>query len=1012
MRLNFTQQKNLHKTLATLADHWNDQTLPESLREFALSQGPHNLMMAGELEKAIGVLTEYAVANERLKVFGSDNWVDDIAIAFSVDDAKKSLHIETKQKLKVWNRFCSQKAHILRRGDSDWTANKILLQLAFEHAETSPIRQAAEQWFDLGHCDWLWVKSNQISESIVFDPHVSSFEHQSHTIVGMKKITENRFVSWSKEGEVAIWQDGKAIILQGKHFWKVQGVVSVSPTRLASWSSSELILWDIDSNELILHSLQHTQPIKEIISIDSDHFISWGNENAFFIWSAQKGCLVNQLSGHTAAISKVVVFPDETILSAAEDGFLKQWSKAKPQSLKSLDCKEGIDGFVVSQNSPRIYCWAYSALLACDIHTAEIISINAGQDVGLDYDSIKGTRRCILGVRELREGQWLATWAEGGGESLKLWDANSLELVCSVFLSDGDYARDVQEFPGNYQIKQDELHWEFRDENDDKKISTSLMMIRGKDYIYLMYLPDLITLERPFRPRPKRPNFPLVGHSRQRIITDSLILNANAVVSFTPHEAIIWHKAPDKEQFKPFVFVTGSAENEIKGVIRLSDDRCVTWGESGKADIWDFADIPASLPKPEYIRTAYYAEIDTGKIESAAVLDDGRLLILKNNNDLIVQDVVTGEILKKYRLDRYHLNSVENAKQFADGQFVWLPKAKEYSGQIWNLSTGEQLGSLKTEAGFGFCPYILNKNTIILYEGREKLVCWRIPEMEVVWDVPLNEDDSVRGLQKIDSDRFVYWQQDAKIHVLDINDGHFIHILDHWQTKELQELALRFDRREKGIRKKRWVFEVSISSNGGLLTITADGSIYSWSADLSKYSLLADIEANQGCNSMLRVIDEDIFLSVCNRGDDIGKIAVWSKHCQKIINYIETHKNEYLGGLIIIDQYHILSWSDDHMAVTELMSGKVIWEHWGWSDEPKKEFYIFPSSLVEHSSQFAVVNITPFKLTEFAMAIWETDSAEIKPIGSYGRFVVILRDEKLEILEMGYKNKLLSVIAS
>jgi len=50
------------------------------------------------------------------------------------------------ENLQIWSEFANSKAHLLRLGNEEWPANKILLQLAYEHADKSPITKAVETW--------------------------------------------------------------------------------------------------------------------------------------------------------------------------------------------------------------------------------------------------------------------------------------------------------------------------------------------------------------------------------------------------------------------------------------------------------------------------------------------------------------------------------------------------------------------------------------------------------------------------------------------------------------------------------------------------------------------------------------------------------------------------------------------------------------------------------------------------------------------------------------------------
>jgi len=65
---------------------------------------------------------------------------------------------EAQQRLEIWETFFREKAHILRRGNEEWPAHKILLQLAVEHADESPLTICAERWLSEGRCDWAWLR--------------------------------------------------------------------------------------------------------------------------------------------------------------------------------------------------------------------------------------------------------------------------------------------------------------------------------------------------------------------------------------------------------------------------------------------------------------------------------------------------------------------------------------------------------------------------------------------------------------------------------------------------------------------------------------------------------------------------------------------------------------------------------------------------------------------------------------------------------------------------------------
>ena len=57
------------------------------------------------------------------------------------------------QNLAIWEEFIRTKAHILRRGNDAWPSHKILLQLAMEHADDSPVTLAAENFINKKNVD-------------------------------------------------------------------------------------------------------------------------------------------------------------------------------------------------------------------------------------------------------------------------------------------------------------------------------------------------------------------------------------------------------------------------------------------------------------------------------------------------------------------------------------------------------------------------------------------------------------------------------------------------------------------------------------------------------------------------------------------------------------------------------------------------------------------------------------------------------------------------------------------
>jgi hypothetical protein len=68
------------------------------------------------------------------------------------------LQEEGDSSLQAWKMFLEERVHLLGRGNAGWRSNRILLQLAVEHADNSPITLAAEEWLNHGKCNWIWLR--------------------------------------------------------------------------------------------------------------------------------------------------------------------------------------------------------------------------------------------------------------------------------------------------------------------------------------------------------------------------------------------------------------------------------------------------------------------------------------------------------------------------------------------------------------------------------------------------------------------------------------------------------------------------------------------------------------------------------------------------------------------------------------------------------------------------------------------------------------------------------------
>ncbi|NBV87435.1 MAG: hypothetical protein EBS01_14490, partial [Verrucomicrobia bacterium] len=117
--------------------HWD-----QDVRLYALRHLPAHLKASGRLAEYHAALTDFAFAMQRC--------LPEVLPAFLKDYSEFKTD-GNRTPLGFWADAICPKAYLLQRGNSEWPAHKILLQVASEHAEDSPLTLAAEAWVRGGH---------------------------------------------------------------------------------------------------------------------------------------------------------------------------------------------------------------------------------------------------------------------------------------------------------------------------------------------------------------------------------------------------------------------------------------------------------------------------------------------------------------------------------------------------------------------------------------------------------------------------------------------------------------------------------------------------------------------------------------------------------------------------------------------------------------------------------------------------------------------------------------------
>ena len=552
----------------------------------------------------------------------------------------KQVPDEVRKRLQTWQVFFREKAHILRRGNEDWPRDKILLQLAVEHADDSPLTIAAEKWLKDSHCDWFWLRRVPRLPHAQKNPCLAVLEGHTYTVNGARVLADRRLLSWSADKTLRLWDSNSAcqVILQG-HTDFVKGALELAKGRLLSWSSDKTLrVWDSRSGACQMTLQGHTDFVDGALELAKGRLLSWSSDKTLRLWDGYSGACLSVLEGHNDLIRGVLELPDGRLLSWSWDTTLRLWNHHSGICVTVLEGHISSVEKVLTLTNGRILFWGYAdgTLGLWDI---------SGQCLML----LKGHRAgyAVIGAFELADGR-LVSWS--ADETLRIWDSET--GVCLTTLKGHtDFVNGALELEDGRL-----LSW---------STDNTLRLWESQNGTCLR------TLE---------------GHTGK--VRGALVLGRERLVSWSADDTLrIWDcRSGD--------FLTILERHyPVLGALVIANGRLLTWSDSYfSADyalrLWD----NESNVKP--------ATLDghTQPVRGALVLSDGRLLSWSMDGTLRLWDSESGTCLKTIK---GHQHWVNGALALADGRL--LSWSEDGSLRVWDGLNGVCLARLEghTESVFG-----------------------------------------------------------------------------------------------------------------------------------------------------------------------------------------------------------------------------------------------------------------------------------------------------------------------
>jgi WD40 repeat protein len=374
-----------------------------------------------ELEKTI---TDFDFPMAKCTAWMVDELVEDYQKA-------NASPVPDKKAMKIWAAFFRERAHILRRGNDEWPAYKILLQLAIEHADDSPLTQEAEKYIEDGKGDWVWLQLEERVAHAGIDPCTAVLEGHTNLVEGALELPDGRVLSWSCDKTLRLWDKaGQPIVVLEGHTDEVIGALVLADGRILSWSKDKnLRLWDKAGQPIVVLE-GHTDEVIGALVLADGRILSWSKDKNLRLWD-KAGQPIVVLGGHIGKIGGAVVLADGRILSWSDDTTLRLWDKAG-QPIVVLGGHIGKIGGAVVLADGRILSWSDDTTLR--------LWDQGGQPIVV----LEGHNNMVEGAVELPDGRILSwSWDEtlrlwdGAGQPLSVLEGHTRFVRGAVVLADG-----------------------------------------------------------------------------------------------------------------------------------------------------------------------------------------------------------------------------------------------------------------------------------------------------------------------------------------------------------------------------------------------------------------------------------------------------------------------------------------------------------------------------------------------------------------------------------------------
>ena len=535
--------------------HKNVDRLPDYYMRFL----PMHLEKTGQTEQLILLLKDFTFMMARVRSGHLEQLLMDYRGLVT------QLLPHDQHQLVFEQAFFQEKSHILKRGDEDWPAFKILFQLAIEFSQDNPLRIGSMKYLSDGRTNWTYLIQDFGKKTLSVNQCLAVIETTGRKINGLLFDHFSRIVSWN-DNEIFFWDlFGNLILKNTLCVSSNKKIIRLLDGTFLSWA---------DDNDLIIlnecgiekfHLNGHTNKITGAIQLQDGRLLSWSEDRTIRIWD-KFGILLNVMAGHEGKIIKAIELSENKILSYSEDYKILIWDTDGFSLLKRMGHLAEIKG-VLELSTRKILSWS-------DDKTIRLWNTN-----GTLRKIMTGHQGYITGALELKSGKVL-TWAYD--KTIKLWslsgtllDTIDLEIVSvEKVIEINQNSVLTWTMAKELLIIDIETHTKKELNNSDRFVEGARILSSGN---IVTWLGDHSI--RIFDSHGNLLNI-LTGHTD--LIKGVKEYSKETIVSWSLDMTIrIWDLKKENS------LISDKHTGRVTGMIKLKDGRILTWGYDEKILIWN-----------------------------------------------------------------------------------------------------------------------------------------------------------------------------------------------------------------------------------------------------------------------------------------------------------------------------------------------------------------------------------------------------------------------------------------